>query len=117
MPPGAIGIGCAGSIDVKHGIVRNSPNFHQWNQVPLKEWIEQDTGLFVTVHNDANCAAVTEHQLGNGVGYDHMILVTLGTGIGGGIIADGRLLLGNTGTAGEIGHFSIDPNGPSCKCE
>jgi glucokinase len=111
-----IGIGCAGSVDPKTGTVRNSPNFHAWKDVPLKAWSESDNGLPTVVENDANCAVVTEWRMGNAQGCRNALLLTLGTGVGGGLILDGRLFRGSTGTAGEVGHFSIRADGVACPC-
>lgn len=114
--PDVVGIGCAGSVDGHRGIVRNSPNFAGWKNVPLKHWGQEDFGVPVSVDNDANCAAVAEWKLGNAVNLKHFVLLTLGTGVGGGIVADGKLLRGATGTAGELGHFSIYADGEPCPC-
>lgn len=111
-----IGVGCAGSIKSESGIVVNSPNFAAWSNVPLAEWIEQDHKISVSVHNDANCAAVAEYHLGVGMGTRNFVLLTFGTGIGGGIIVDGKLLMGSTGTGGELGHLSIKFDGRRCPC-
>jgi glucokinase len=109
---GSIGIGCAGSVNGKTGVVRNSPNFSNWKDVPLRDWMQDDFNVPVTVDNDANCAVYTEWKLGNGKGFDNIVLLTLGTGIGGGIILDGRLFRGATGTGGELGYA----NGLECAC-
>jgi glucokinase len=111
-----IGVGCAGSVDPKTGVVRNSPNFRAWNNVPLREWVQADHGLPVVVENDANCAAVTELHMGNALGCRNALLLTLGTGIGGGLILNGKIYRGATGTAGEVGHFSIHADGVACPC-
>lgn len=112
----AIGIGCAGSVDGARGVVRNSPNFAGWHEVPLREWLASDTGLRVSVENDANCAVYGEWKAGGGVGCRHLVLITLGTGVGSGVITDGRLLRGATGTAAELGHTSMYANGVECPC-
>ncbi len=114
--PCVIGIGCAGSVDSRRGIVRNSPNFADWQNVELRAWAEADFGVPVSVDNDANCAAVAEWKLGQGAGKKDLVLLTLGTGIGGGVIIEDRLFRGNTGTAGEIGHLSLYANGEACPC-
>lgn len=112
----AIGIGCAGAVDTSRGIVVNSPNFADWHNVPLKQWVESDLTVPVTIHNDANLAAVAEHSLGIGHNSRNFVLLTFGTGIGGGIILDNKLYEGSTGTAGELGHWSIDYRGLPCPC-
>ena len=81
-----IGIGCAGSIDSKKGTIRNSPNFVDCNGIPLQKWIEDDYRLPVIVDNDANCAVLAEWKLGNAIGHRNVVLLTLGTGIGAGLI-------------------------------
>jgi len=112
----SIGIGCAGSVEPKTGIVRNSPNFADWSNVDLKTEIERDFGVTTTVENDANCAAYSEWKMGRGRGHDNLVLLTLGTGIGGGFILNGNLYRGSTGTGGELGHLSIYANGVPCPC-
>jgi glucokinase len=116
IPFSKIGIGCAGSVDSKRGIVRNSPNFSDWKNISIREWIETDFDLPSTIDNDANCAVYAEWKQGNGKGHQNIILLTLGTGIGGGLILDGKLFKGATGTAGEIGHLSMQFDGPKCSC-
>lgn len=112
----SIGVGCAGSVNGKTGVVRNSPNFNNWKDVPLRDWMQDDFQVPVVVDNDANCAVYTEWKLGNGKGFDNIVLLTLGTGIGGGIILDGNLFRGATGTGGELGHMSIYADGIECAC-
>jgi len=116
IPFSRIGIGCAGSVDPESGVVLNSPNFAAWKNVPMKEWVQSDFKLPVTVDNDANCATVTEWKMGNGRGHQNLILLTFGTGIGGGLILRGQLYTGSTGSAGELGHFSIHADGKDCAC-
>ncbi len=111
-----IGIGCAGSVDHHAGIVRNSPNFAHWSNVPLRDWIQGDFKVPVAVENDAKCAVYSEWKVGAGKGCKNLVLLTLGTGIGGGLILDGRLFRGATGTAGELGHLSIHTQGIPCPC-
>lgn len=111
-----IGIGCAGSVDHHAGVVRNSPNFANWSNVPLRDWIQEDFKVPVTVENDAKCAVYSEWKVGAGKGCQNLILLTLGTGIGGGLVLDGRLYRGATGTAGELGHLSIHTEGLPCPC-
>jgi len=111
-----IGIGCAGSVDSGRGIVRNSPNFAMWENVNLKLWLEEQLRIPVQIDNDANCATLAEWRLGKGRGVSNLVLLTLGTGIGGGLVLQGRLYRGSTGTAGELGHFSINSHGIPCPC-
>ncbi len=112
----AIGVGCAGSVNPLNGVVRNSPNFSHWRDVPLKEWIQEDSSVPTQVENDANCAAYCEWKLGGGKNVHNLVLLTLGTGIGGGLILNGELFRGSTGTGGELGHFSIYADGKPCPC-
>jgi glucokinase len=114
--PSLVGIGCAGSVDPRSGVVRTSPNFGGWKDIPLKEWSESDFQVPSFVDNDANCAVVAEWKLGQGRGLKNLVLLTLGTGVGGGLVLDDRLYRGRTGTAGELGHLSIYANGERCPC-
>lgn len=111
-----IGIGCAGSVDHHSGLVRNSPNFAHWSNVPLRDWVQEDFKVPTAVENDAKCAVYSEWKVGAGKGHHNLVLLTLGTGIGGGLILDGRLFRGATGTAGELGHLSIHTEGLPCPC-
>ncbi|ABV33176.1 MULTISPECIES: ROK family protein [Pseudothermotoga] len=112
----AIGIGSPGSIDHEKGVVRFSPNFPGWYNFPLAEEIRTHTGLDVFIENDANAYALGEHTFGVARGFDHVICLTLGTGIGGGVITHGFLLRGSVGIGAELGHMNVLPNGPKCGC-
>ncbi len=112
----AVGIGSPGSIDHKLGVVRFSPNFPGWHDFPLADKILERTGLQVYVENDANAYALGEHTFGVGKGHDHIVCLTLGTGVGGGVITHGVLLRGSTGIGAELGHVTVMPNGPICGC-
>ncbi|MCL2144183.1 MAG: ROK family protein [Endomicrobia bacterium] len=111
-----IGIGIAGDIDFTKGIVRFSPNLPKWKNVKLKEIMENLTNKKVKVDNDANTAAIGAFWLDAKGKSDNLVCVTLGTGVGGGLIFGKKLYRGTTCTAGEIGHITIDPNGCKCKC-
>jgi glucokinase len=111
---GAIGVGAAGMVDL-HGVMRFAPNI-AWREFPLAERVERGVGLRVLVDNDANVAAWGEYRFGAGRGSTSMLLVAVGTGIGGGIVAGGKLFRGAHGFAGEIGHVIVEPNGPLCGC-
>ncbi len=111
-----IGIGAPGPLDPWKGVIFSPPNLPGWDGTPLKQLFEARFGLRTLVGNDANLAALAEHRYGAGKGYDHMIYVTVSTGIGGGVIVDNRLLLGHCGFAGEVGHMTIDMHGPQCRC-
>ncbi len=111
-----IGIGCPGVVTPRTGIVENPPNLPGWNRVNVGSIISQEFKKQVFVDNDANTAAIGEFIFGNGKRYNSFIMVTLGTGVGGGIIIDKKIYHGEKGAAGEIGHISIDYNGPKCNC-
>ena len=111
----AIGVGAAGLVDVADGILLSSPNL-SWRHVHLGEELRARFGLPVTVDNDATAAAWAESRIGASAGHLDSLFVGVGTGIGGGIIAGGRLLRGARGLAGEIGHMIVEPDGPRCGC-
>lgn len=112
----AVGVGAPGVIQMDKGIVVKSPNFPDWNNLPLREELEKALNLTVIIENDANAAALGEQWRGAGRGIGSMIFLTLGTGVGGGIILDNRIWHGADGMAGEIGHMTIIPNGRKCGC-
>lgn len=111
-----VGIGTPGPIDPFAGVVLGAPNLPGWLNVPIKAILSERTGLQVQVGNDANVAGLGEWRFGSGRGTEHFIYVTISTGIGGGVIIDSQLLLGNKGIAGEVGHMTIQTNGPLCGC-
>lgn len=111
-----IGIGCPGVINVKKGTVENPPNIPGWKKVKLGSIIQKEFGIPTTIENDANAAAIGELIFGAGKKYSSFIMVTLGTGVGGGIVFNKKIFRGEFGAAGEIGHVSIDGNGPQCNC-
>ena len=110
-----VGVGVPGLVD-RGGMLRFAPNLPGVVDLAIKAELERRLDAPVQVDNDATCAAWGERQVGAAQGYDDVILVTLGTGIGGGIVAGGKLLRGANGFAGEIGHMVVDPNGPECPC-
>ncbi|HEX9019902.1 MAG TPA: ROK family protein [Nitrospirota bacterium] len=112
----AVGVGAPGVIRMDKGIVVKSPNFPDWNNLPLREELEKALNISVIIENDANAAALGEQWRGAGRGIGSMILLTLGTGVGGGIILDNRIWHGADGMAGEIGHMTIIPDGRKCGC-
>ena len=114
--PVGVGIGIAGIIQMATGVITESPNFPDWHYVPLRHELAARLPLQVWVENDANAAALGEHWVGAGRGIDNLICITLGTGVGGGIILNGKLWRGVDGTAGEVGHVSLDPTGARCGC-
>ena len=111
-----IGICSPGPLDPKTGIVINPPNVPCWRNFPLAEQVAETYGVPVRVDNDANAAALAESRWGAGQGYRNIFYATIGTGIGTGILFDGRIYHGRTGAAGEGGHLSIDHRGPRCGC-
>jgi glucokinase len=112
---GAVGLGAAGMID-REGVVHYAPNVPAFIRAPVRALLADATGRRVAVDNDANVAALAELVHGAGRGIDSFLLVTLGTGVGGGIVSEGKVLRGAHGFAAEIGHFQVDPNGPRCAC-
>src|SRR6266540_6228803 len=110
----ALGVGAAGMVSLE-GVMRYAPNV-AWREFPLKERIHAAVGLPTMVDNDANVAAWGEFRFGAGRGSNDILLVTVGTGIGGGIVAGGKLFRGAHGFAGEIGHIIVEPGGPLCGC-
>lgn len=110
-----LGIAVSGDVDRAAGVVRYSP-FLEWRDVPLAAVVGTATGLPVTVDNDVRALTVAEQWFGAGVGLSDFALVTVGAGIGCGLVVHGRVVSGAHGVAGEIGHLSIDPLGPPCHC-
>jgi glucokinase len=111
-----IGIGSPGIVDEKGGIVKDPPNISGWHHVALGEKIQKSFKLHVAVENDANVAAIAEAKFGAGKHHPNFLFVIWGTGVGGGIILDGKIYRGAFGGAGEVGHVSIDYNGLLCNC-
>lgn len=111
-----IGIGVPGIIDLKTGMLRESPNLPGWAETPVRDEIERLLGTRVILENDANVAALGEKWLGAARDVEDMAMLTLGTGVGGGIVLQGRIWHGMTGMAGEFGHMTVEPDGPRCGC-
>lgn len=111
-----IGIGAPGPLDWRTGVVLSPPNLPGWRDVPLRAIVEDAFGLPTYLENDANVAALAEHRLGAGVGAEHLVYMTVSTGIGAGVIVDGKLYRGESGGAGEIGHMVVKSDGPQCAC-
>jgi glucokinase len=111
----AVGIGAAGFVDAARARVRFAPHL-AWRNEPLRDAVTATLGLPVVVENDANAAAWAEWRFGAAQDEDHLVMVTLGTGIGGGIVEDGRVQRGRYGMAGEFGHMVIVPDGHRCEC-
>ncbi|GAA2800046.1 ROK family protein [Kitasatospora paracochleata] len=110
-----LGIAVSGDVDRAAGRVRYSV-LPGWRDVPLAEAVAKATGLNVTVENDVKALTVAEHWFGEGIGTEYFALVTIGAGIGSGLVVNGQLITGAYGVAGEMGHLSIDPAGPVCHC-
>jgi glucokinase len=110
-----VGVGAAGLVD-RAGVVRYAPNLPNISEAPLRDALADATGHAVTVDNDAGVATLGEVTYGAAVGRRHVLLVTLGTGIGGGLLLDGRMYRGAHNFGAEIGHFTVDPDGPLCAC-
>jgi glucokinase len=111
----AVGIGAAGFVDADRARVRFAPHL-AWRDEPLRDAVTATLGLPVVVENDANAAAWAEWRFGAAQGESHLVMVTLGTGIGGGIVVDGRVQRGRHGMAGEFGHMVVVPDGHRCEC-
>lgn len=111
-----IGVGSPGPIDTVNGLVISPSNFPGWGTVGIVDILDKEFGVPVVLNNDANCAALGEYYFGSGRGTKNFVYMTISTGIGGGIIVNGKLLTGANCNAGEIGHATIDFNGPRCKC-
>jgi glucokinase len=107
-----VALGAPGPLDSKAGVILDAPNLG-WRDVPLASMVAKQLNLPVKLENDAHCAAWGEFSFGAGRGYSDAVIVTLGTGVGGGLILGGRLLRGPDGSAGHVGHMVLDPNGPT----
>lgn len=115
IPPVGVGVGVAGQVDKESGRVRFAPNL-EWRDVPLQEELQKSIGLPVIVTNDVRAATWGEWLYGAGRGCDDILCMFVGTGIGGGVVSGGHMLAGCNNTAGEIGHITVDLNGPPCSC-
>ena len=115
-PPRVIGLGAAGMIDIRNGVVEVSPNFPDWRRVPLGRKMKEVHGLATYLDNDANVVTYGEKWAGAGRDLKNFACLTLGTGVGGGLVLDGRLWYGSHGSGPEIGHMTIRPNGDRCLC-
>lgn len=110
----AIGLGTPGPADAAGRIARVAINLVGWHDVPIADWLEERTGRRTIVANDANCAGLGEAWLGAGRPFQDLIMLTLGTGVGGAVILNGKLFVGRHGTAGELGLITLNPAGPPC---
>lgn len=119
IPPAeveAIGISAPGPLDPRAGVILTAPNLPGWNEVPLRDIVAKEFGYPTYLGNDANLAALAEGRFGAGRGLRDFIYITVSTGIGGGVITDGRLLLGERGLGAEVGHMTLEAHGPRCNC-
>lgn len=111
-----IGIISPGPIDSDKGLVVNPSNLPGWDHIPIVNLLKEEFKLPVMLDNDANAAALAEHLFGSGRGLKNFVYITVSTGIGGGVIIDGKLYRGTNSNAAEVGHMTIDYNGPKCNC-
>lgn len=111
-PPEAIGVSCGGPLDSARGRILSPPNLPGWDDVPITDWLSDRYGVPARLQNDANACALAEWRFGAGRGTRNMIFLTFGTGLGAGLILDGRLYSGTNDMAGEIGHVRLAPDGP-----
>ena len=111
-PPDAVGISCGGPLDDKAGVILGPPNLPGWDHVEIVARIQAHYGVKTTLQNDANACAVAEWKFGAGRGTENMLFLTFGTGLGAGLILDGKLYSGTNGNAGEVGHVRLAPDGP-----
>lgn len=108
----AIGVSCGGPLDRVRGIIQRPPNLPTWDDIPIKDILEQEFGVPCFVENDANAGAVAENRFGAGKGCRHMVFLTMGTGLGAGLILNGQIFHGANAMAGEIGHVRLTDSGP-----
>lgn len=112
----AVGVAAPGPLDTERGVVRYAPNLPGWDEVPLRDRLEELTGRKVAVGNDANSQALGEYYFGAAKDVENLVYVALGTGLGGGVIAEGQLVDGVAGLGGELGHTTVNMSGPRCSC-
>jgi glucokinase len=116
LKPEGVGVGAAGRILPEQGLIVSSPNLPGWKNVPLADHLQKALDLEVRLENDVNVYALGEWLAGAGQSRENLVVLTLGTGVGGGLILNNRLWAGSFGTAAEIGHMVVEPDGPPCKC-
>jgi glucokinase len=112
----AVGVGCGGPLDRGRGLILSPANLPGWDEFPIVELVRERFGAPVRLDNDANAAALAEHEYGAGRGVENMVYLTISTGIGGGLILGGRLIHGVGDAAGEVGHMIVEPGGFPCGC-
>ena len=113
LPATAVGISCGGPLDENRGVILSPPNLPDWDEIYICKLLEEALGIPAALRNDANACALAEWKFGAGVGVNNMVFLTFGTGLGAGIIADGRLYSGANGNAGEVGHIRLSDDGPT----
>ncbi len=113
-PPAALSVSIGGPLDVLRGIIKSPPNLPGWDAIPLKEMLSRLYGIPVYVEHDGNAGALAEWYFGAGKGYRNIVFLTMGTGMGAGLILDGKLYRGTSDVAGEIGHVRVAEDGPDC---
>ncbi len=107
-----IGVSCGGPLNSEKGIILNPPNLYGWNNVPICDILHKQYGVKVRLENDANACALAEWKFGAAIGYQNVVFLTFGTGLGAGLILNGELYSGTNGMAGEVGHIRLSENGP-----
>jgi len=111
-----VGVSAPGPLDPANGVLLHPPNLPGWREVPIRRLLEDRLGLPVQVENDANAAALAEWRFGAGRGFQHVVYLTMSTGIGAGLVLDGKLYAGRHGMAGEVGHAPVEWDGEPCAC-
>lgn len=111
-----VGVSVPGPMDPVTGVVHRPPNLAGWDEVPVQAWLERELGRPVRIENDANAAALAEARFGAGQGRDHVVYLTMSTGVGGGLVLGGRLHRGHAAAAGEVGHVPVEWGGEPCAC-
>lgn len=113
LPPfSAVGISCGGPLDEQKGVILSPPNLPDWDRVNITADVEREFGVPCKIRNDANACALAEFKFGAGKGFNNVVFLTFGTGLGAGLILDGKLYSGTNGNAGEVGHIKMAKNGP-----
>ncbi len=111
-----VGLSVPGPFDAERGSLLKPPNLPGWHEVPIRDWITSALGRPVRIDNDANAAALAEWRFGAGQGVHHLVYLTMSTGVGAGMVLDGKLYRGWRGNAGEFGHVAVEPDGLPCAC-
>ena len=115
-PVGAVGVACGGPLDARTGVLQSPPHLPGWDDIPIGPLATAAFGVPFALENDATAAAVAEHRYGAGRGLDSLVYLTVSTGVGGGVVLDGRLHRGAAGNGGELGHITVRRGGRACSC-